>query len=437
MGRSSDAWKFARKVFPGGRTHLFCFVPFRLSHTYYATKCGTNYAAKSQAHSKRRAYAFIQGKTMSQGCGIVGMPNVGKSTLFNALTSSQRARAANFPFCTIEPNVGKVWVPDARLNILAAIANSAKITPSQMEFVDIAGLVAGASKGEGLGNKFLSHIREVSAIVQVVRCFDMDGRVGVEEISHVEGSIDPARDIEIINTELLLADIESLDKMKTKIADKKGDEVSKRLDLIERTLEVLGRGRAARNVEISEEEWPIFHSFQLLTSKPVLYCCNVKEEEAVSGNQMVEQVKQIARLEDEGPVDDRVVLISAKLEAELSVIEDIQAQKQLLDMYGLSETGLTKVIRAARKMFQDQVFFTCGPTETRSWKIPVGATASQAAGQIHSDFAKNFIKAETIAYDDYVRYGGEKGAKENGKLRYEGASYIVKDGDVLFFHFRK
>jgi GTPase SAR1 family protein len=217
MGRSSDAWKFARKVFPGGRTHLFCFVPFRLSHTYYATKCGTNYAAKSQAHSKRRAYAFIQGKTMSQGCGIVGMPNVGKSTLFNALTSSQRARAANFPFCTIEPNVGKVWVPDARLNILAAIANSAKITPSQMEFVDIAGLVAGASKGEGLGNKFLSHIREVSAIVQVVRCFDMDGRVGVEEISHVEGSIDPARDIEIINTELLLADIESLDKMKTKI----------------------------------------------------------------------------------------------------------------------------------------------------------------------------------------------------------------------------
>lgn len=366
---------------------------------------------------------------------------MGKSTLFNALTSSQRARAENFPFCTIDPNVGKVWVPEPRLDVLAALAHSKRTVPCQMEFVDIAGLVAGASKGQGLGNKFLSHIRNVSMVLHVVRCFE--NAEGVEHVAHVEGTVDPLRDMETINTELLLADLESLTAAKEKLGKrtKLDSEDSKRLQLMQRTIDVMDQGQPARSVVISQDEWPIFAAFQLLTSKPMLYCCNVKEEEVATGNDMVERLRQAVAKEE--PTDatssDRVIVVSAKLESELANMESAEDRRAFLEVYGLSESdgGLPKVIRATRQLLKQHQFFTVGEDEARAWNIPQGTSAADAAGVIHTDFAKGFVKAETISYADFVEAGGEKKAKELGKVRYEGPTYQVRDGDIMLFHFRK
>ena len=366
---------------------------------------------------------------MGFNCGIVGLPNVGKSTLFNALTATAAAQAANFPFCTIEPNVGKVAVPDDRLDKIAAIAGSQKVVPAQLEFVDIAGLVKGASKGEGLGNQFLSNIRDTDAVVHVLRCFEGS------DITHVEGSVDPIRDAETIETELLLADLESVERQianlqkKARGADK---DAKLTLDVAEKVKLVLDEGKPARVAEISDdvEERRAYKGLQLLTAKPVLYVCNVNEEDAASGNDLTAKVEAMAA--EQGAES---VVICASIEAEIAQLESKEEQAEFLETMGLDEPGLDKIIKAGFKLLGLQTYFTCGPKEARAWTVRVGAKAPEAAGEIHTDFEKGFIKAETIAFDDYVSLGGESGAKDAGKMRQEGKDYVVKDGDIILFRF--
>jgi GTP-binding protein YchF len=359
-------------------------------------------------------------------CGIVGLPNVGKSTLFNALTATAQAEAANYPFCTIEPNVGEVGVPDERLDKLAAIAKSGQTIPTRLTFVDIAGLVRGASKGEGLGNKFLSHIREVDAVAYVLRCFVDD------DITHVENRIDPLADAEVVETELMLADMESLERRigATEKKAKTGDKEAKALlAVMEKALAPLRDGKPARTADITAEERPVFLGLQLLTSKPVVYVCNVEEASAASGNEFSKVVE--ARAKTEGAAS---VVISAKIESEFSSLPPEDRAAFLADM-GLSEPGLNKLIRAGYSLLDLVTYFTVGPKEARAWTITRGTKGPQAAGVIHTDFEKGFIRAETIAYEDFVSLGGEVGAKEAGKMRLEGKEYVVKDGDVMHFRF--
>ncbi len=359
-------------------------------------------------------------------CGIVGLPNVGKSTLFNALTRTAAAQAANFPFCTIEPNVGEVSVPDERLQKIAKIAGSKEILPARISFVDIAGLVKGASKGEGLGNQFLANIREVDAIVYVLRCFDD------ANIVHVTGKIDPIADAETVETELMLADLESLDKRTMALekrlrgADKEAKTI---MSLVERSKAVLEQGRPARHVERSPEEEKPFRELQLLTSKPVLYVCNVDEGSAASGNQMTQKVAQYAASHNAA-----MVIISAEIEAELAQLDEDE-QAEYLESLGLSEPGLNRLIKEGYQLLGLQTYFTAGPKETRAWTIHKGTRAPGAAGVIHTDFERGFIRAQTIAYDDYVAMGGEVAAREAGKARDEGKQYVVADGDVMLFKF--
>ena len=360
-------------------------------------------------------------------CGIVGLPNVGKSTLFNALTETQAAQAANYPFCTIEPNVGNVGVPDPRLDKLAAIAGSQKTIPTQLGFVDIAGLVRGASKGEGLGNQFLGNIREVDAIVHVLRCFEND------DIQHVDNKIDPISDAETVETELMLADLDSLEK-RVPAAQKKansGDKEAKIMaSVLGQALELLRQGKPARLTEPKdEEELRVFLQAQLLTAKPVLYVCNVEEDSAANGNAFSARVFEKAKAEGA-----EAVIVSAAIESDL-VDMDADERLAFLEEMGLHETGLNRVIRAGYELLHLITFFTVGPKETRAWTVHKGARAPQAAGEIHSDFERGFIRAETIAFDDYVSLGGESGARDAGKLRQEGKEYVVKDGDVLNFRF--
>jgi len=363
---------------------------------------------------------------MGFNCGIVGLPNVGKSTLFNALLSQQAAEAANYPFCTIEPNVGRIAVPDERQTKLAAIAKSAVIIPNQLEFVDIAGLVRGASSGEGLGNKFLSHIREVDAILYVLRCFE-DG-----DITHVEGTVDPLRDAEIIELELTIADLESLEKRIDAMAKKAkgGDKESQAtVSLAEPILALLREGKAAREYTPKDrEEAKRVRALQLLTSKPVMYILNVDEASAATGNELSKKAAEMAKAKGADSV-----VISAKIESEMAGLTDEEKQEFLGDL-GLKETGLVSIVRAGFKLLDILTFFTIGPKEARAWTVRRGATAPEAAGVIHTDFEKGFIRAETIAAADYIALGGEQGAKEAGKLRLEGKEYLVHDGDV--FHFR-
>lgn len=360
-------------------------------------------------------------------CGIVGLPNVGKSTLFNALTETQAAQAANYPFCTIEPNVGQVAVPDERLDKIAAIAKSAKIIPTQLAFVDIAGLVKGASQGEGLGNQFLGNIREVDAIVHVLRCFEDD------DIQHVANKVDPLTDAEVVETELMLADLESLEK-RVPAAAKRGaagdKEAKATASVLGQALELLRDGKPARLTEPKDdEEARLFAQAQLLTAKPVLYVCNVAEEDAAEGNALSAQVFEKASAEGA-----EAVVVSAAIESEL-VAMDAEERAEYLAELGLTESGLSRVIRAGYKLLGLKTFFTAGPKESRAWTFPTGAKAPQAAGEIHTDFEKGFIRAETIAYEDYVTLGGEAPAREAGKLRQEGKEYVVQDGDVLHFKF--
>jgi GTP-binding protein YchF len=359
-------------------------------------------------------------------CGIVGLPNVGKSTLFNALTQTAAAQAANYPFCTIEPNVGEVAVPDPRLDALAAIAGSKQIIPTRLTFVDIAGLVRGASKGEGLGNQFLANIRECDAIAHVVRCFE-DG-----DITHVEGGVDPVRDIETIETELMLADLESLEKRIIALEKKAkgGDKDAKELaDIINRCLVLLREGKPARLAEIKPEEQNVFHSLGLLSSKPVLYVCNVEEGAAAQGNDQSAKVSK--RAAEENAI---TVVVSAKIESEIAILP-VDEQADYLEAVGLDEPGLNRVIRAGYDLLRLITYFTVGPKEARAWTIEKGTRAPQAAGVIHTDFEKGFIRAETIAYVDYVTLKGEAGARDAGRLRLEGKDYVVLDGDVMHFRF--
>ena len=360
--------------------------------------------------------------------GIVGMPNVGKSTLFNALTKTAAAQAANFPFCTIEPNIGEVSVPDARLDTLAAIAGSKQIIPTRMTFVDIAGLVKGASKGEGLGNQFLANIRECDAIAHVLRCFVDD------DVTHVEGRVDPLADADIIETELMLADMESVEKRLQNLARKikGGDKGSVEQDmLLRRALAALENGKPARTVEVDAEERKSWNMLQLLTAKPVLFVCNVEEENAATGNSQSARVAEMAAAQGAG-----CVVISAAIEEEISQLDDDERQMFLIEM-GLAEAGLDRLIRAGYQLLHLQTYFTVGPKEARAWTIAAGTLAPQAAGVIHGDFERGFIRAETIAYDDFVALKGEQGAKEAGKMRAEGKAYVVRDGDVLHFLFSK
>jgi ribosome-binding ATPase len=363
---------------------------------------------------------------MGFNCGIVGLPNVGKSTLFNALTASAAAAAANFPFCTIEPNVGRVPIPDDRLARIAAIAKSAKVTPTQLEFVDIAGLVAGASRGEGLGNQFLGHIREVDAILHLLRCF------ADPDVVRVGGAIDPLRDAEIIDTELMLADLESLERRLTALVKRArgGDKDAKEsLVLAERAAEALRAGRPARSVPVAADERKAFAGLQLLTAKPVLYVCNVDEGDAAHGNALTERVA--ARAAEEGAA---AVVISARIEAEVAELPEDERAEYLTTL-GLAETGLARVIRAGYRLLDLITFFTAGPKEARAWTVKRGTKAPAAGGVIHTDFERGFIRAETISCDDFVALGGEQGAKEAGRMRAEGRDYVVQDGDVILFRF--
>ena len=359
-------------------------------------------------------------------CGIVGLPNVGKSTLFNALTETAAAQAANYPFCTIEPNVGEVAVPDARLATLAALAKSATIVATRLSFVDIAGLVRGASKGEGLGNQFLANIREVDAIAHVVRCFEDT------DVTHVEGRIDPIADIETVETELMLADLDSLERRTDSLAKKAkgGDKEAKEtVDLMSRALALLRDGKPARLTERKAEEEKAFHGLGLLSSLPVLYVCNVDETSAAGGNVYSRKVEERAAAEREA-----AVVISAKIEAEIALLGR-EERDEYLAAIGLKEAGLDRLIRAGYGLLDLVTFFTAGPKEARAWTVTRGAKAPQAAGVIHTDFERGFIRAETIAYADYVACGGEAGAREAGKMRLEGKDYVVQDGDVMHFRF--
>ncbi|MGY9054552.1 MAG: redox-regulated ATPase YchF [Alphaproteobacteria bacterium] len=363
---------------------------------------------------------------MGFNCGIVGLPNVGKSTLFNALTATQAAEAANYPFCTIEPNTGRVAVPDTRLDQIAVIGKSAKIVPTQLEFVDIAGLVRGASKGEGLGNQFLGNIRECDAIAHVLRCFEDD------DITHVEGGIDPLRDAETIETELMLADLDSLERrfdQATKKAKGNDREAKEQLAVMEPLLAALRDGKPARSVEFSKEQMVTVKRLQLLTDKPIMYICNVDEDSAGTGNEFSEKVTAWAK--EQGAV---AVTIAAAIEAEVAILPP-EEQAEFLESLGLEEPGLGRVIRSGYELLGLLTFFTCGPKEARAWTVFDGATGPEAAGEIHTDFQRGFIAAETIAFDDYIACQGEAGAKEAGKMRQEGREYRVKDGDVLLFRF--
>jgi GTP-binding protein YchF len=369
---------------------------------------------------------FRKGKIMGFRMGIVGLPNVGKSTLFNALTRTAAAQAANFPFCTIEPNVGEVAVPDPRLDKLAGIAGSKQIIPTRITFVDIAGLVKGASKGEGLGNQFLANIREVDAIAHVLRCFE-DG-----DVTHVEGRIDPLNDAEVIETELMIADMESIERrlanLQRKLKGGDKDSVAQE-KLLKAALAALEAGQAARTVAVDEEDLKQWNMLQLLTAKPVLFVCNVAEDDAATGNALSDKVAEMAKAQGAGHV-----VISARIEEEISQLDTEEAEMFLGEM-GLDEAGLDRLIRAGYDLLGLQTYFTVGPKEARAWTIRKGTLAPQAAGVIHGDFEKGFIRAETIAYDDYVSGNGEAGAREVGKLRVEGKTYEVKDGDVLHFLF--
>jgi GTP-binding protein YchF len=360
-------------------------------------------------------------------CGIVGLPNVGKSTLFNALTETAAAQAANYPFCTIEPNVGRVGVPDPRLDAIARIAKSAQEIETQLEFVDIAGLVRGASQGEGLGNQFLGNIREVDAIVHVLRCFEGG------DVTHVEGRIDPIADAETVETELMLADLDSLEKRVPALAKKaqQGDKEAKvQASVLGQAMELLRDSKPARlTVPRDSEEKIALDRAQLLTAKPVLYVCNVDEADAAEGNSHSARVFEKAAAEDA-----RAVIVSAAIEAEIVTMAPEDRGEFLADL-GLTETGLARVIRAGYDLLHLITFFTAGPKESRAWTVEKGAKAPQAAGVIHSDFERGFIRAETIAYEDFVQFGGEAGAKEAGKMRSEGKDYVVQDGDVMLFRF--
>ncbi len=365
---------------------------------------------------------------MGFNCGIVGLPNVGKSTLFNALTATAAAQAANYPFCTIEPNVGRVAVPDTRLHKIAAIGKSASIVPTQLEFVDIAGLVRGASKGEGLGNQFLANIRETDAILHVLRCFED------ENITHVEGSTDPVRDKEIIETELMIADLESLEKRvdplrkKAKGGDK---DAAVQVTVMEKCLAVLQEGKPVRIVELAnEDEQKWYGQMGLLTSKPVLYVCNVLESDVEKGNKHTEAVAKMAKAEDAGHV-----IICAAIESEIAQLSSDEEKLEFLSTMGLEEPGLNRVISEGYKLLDLITFFTVGPKEARAWTIRRSTKAPQAAGVIHTDFERGFIRAETIDINDYMNLGGEQAAKENGKMRQEGKEYVVKDGDIMLFRF--
>lgn len=361
---------------------------------------------------------------MALKCGIVGLPNVGKSTVFNCLTKA-RVAASNYPFCTIEPNVGVVAVPDDRLNKIAAIVNPQRILPTTMEFVDIAGLVKGASQGEGLGNKFLSHIRETDAIAHVVRCFVDDN------ITHVSGKISPRQDIEVINTELALADLDTVEKTMLRVqkAAKPGDKnAAIELQLLERIKACLNEGKPARTVSVTKEEKPLLNNFHLLTLKPTLYVANVSEN-GFTNNPMLDEVMQIAKEENA-----QTVVLCAAIEADIAELEDEEKEIFLAELK-LTEPGLNRLIHSAYKLLNLETYFTAGEKEVRAWTIPLNTTAPQAAGVIHTDFEKGFIRAEVIGYEDYIRLGGEQGAKDAGKWRLEGKDYIVQDGDVMHFRF--
>jgi GTP-binding protein YchF len=362
---------------------------------------------------------------MGFNCGIVGLPNVGKSTLFNALTATAAAQAANYPFCTIEPNVGRVGVPDPRLDVLAEIGKSIRVVPTTLEFVDIAGLVRGASKGEGLGNQFLANIREVDAIIHVLRCFEDS------DITHVEGSIDPLRDIEVVETELMLSDLDSLERrlIQAQKRARGGDKESiAGVAIMEPLVAALQEGKPARTAIPPGEEEAV-RRLQLLTSKPVLYVCNVEEASAATGNAFSERVRAWAATQGAPSI-----VVSAAIEAEVSQLPAAD-RTEFLEGLGLSQSGLDKVIRAGYDLLELVTYFTCGPKETHAWTITKGTRAPQAAAVIHKDFERGFIACETIAYDDFVAGRGEQGAKEAGKMRIEGKTYVVKDGDVLLFRF--
>ena len=364
---------------------------------------------------------------MGFNCGIVGLPNVGKSTLFNALTDTAAADAANYPFCTIEPNIGRVAVPDARLAEIAALSKPEKVVPTQIEFVDIAGLVKGASQGEGLGNQFLAQIRETDAIAHLIRCFEGG------EVTHVDGRIDPIADADVVDTELMLADLQGLERrldLATKRARGGDKDALAILPLMEKMAAALGEGRPARAVSLDGDERSQVKTLRLLTAKPIMYVCNVDEDSAATGNRFSQMVEERARAEDAA-----CVVISAAIEAEIAQLGEAEEKRAFLESLGLAEAGLDRLIRAGYRLLDLITFFTTGPKETHAWTVPRGTTAARAAGQIHTDFERGFICAETVSVDDFIAHGGEQAARDAGKMRQEGRDYVVQDGDIMLIRF--